>query len=226
MGLILCIETSTEVCSVCLSKDGIAVTTKEINEPNKHASLLSPLIDEVLKTSGHTFNQLDAVAVSKGPGSYTGLRVGVSTAKGLCYGLDKPLIAVPTLQALAALAQKQISTENSYLLIPMIDARRMEVFTATYNHLLEETTATHAHIIDENSFASQQLSSYFFGNGAAKCVATLTHPNLHYVANIQCSASGMSALAEAAFEEKRFEDVAYFEPYYLKDFVGTTPKNK
>jgi tRNA threonylcarbamoyladenosine biosynthesis protein TsaB len=226
MGLILCIETSTEVCSVCLSKDGVAVTTKEINEPNKHASLLSPLIEEVLKTSGRTFNQLDAVAVSKGPGSYTGLRVGISTAKGLCYALDKPLIAVPTLQALAALAQKQISTENSYLLIPMIDARRMEVFTATYNHLLEETTATHAHIIDENSFASQQLSSYFFGNGAAKCVATLTHPDLHYMANIQCSASGMAALAEAAFEEKRFEDVAYFEPYYLKDFVGTTPKNK
>lgn len=224
MGLILCIETATEVCSVCLSKDGIVVMTKEINEPNKHASLLSLLIDEVLKTSGHTFKELDAVAVSKGPGSYTGLRVGVSTAKGLCYALDKPLIAVPTLQALASLAQKQISTEGSYLLIPMIDARRMEVFTATYNYLLEETTATLAHIIDESSFASQQLPSYYFGNGAAKCVATLTHPNLHYLENIQCSASGMAALAEAAFEEKRFEDVAYFEPYYLKDFVGTTPK--
>ncbi|MFN5884369.1 MAG: tRNA (adenosine(37)-N6)-threonylcarbamoyltransferase complex dimerization subunit type 1 TsaB [Bacteroidota bacterium] len=226
MGLILCIETATEVCSVCLSRDGHAWAVKEITEPNRHASLLSPLIDEILKENGHSFNQLDAVAVSKGPGSYTGLRVGVSTTKGLCYALDKPLIAVPTLQALAALAQKQISSKEPYTLIPMIDARRMEVFTAAYNHLLEESTATHAHIIDESSFASQQLPSYYFGNGAAKCVATLTHPNLHYLANIQCSASGMAALAEAAFIKQRFEDVAYVEPYYLKDFVGTTPKNK
>lgn len=227
MAKILLIETATAFCSVALSIDGKIISVKEEGGRNLHASNLTLFIDEVLNNSGMNYSDLDAVGISKGPGSYTGLRIGVSTAKGLCYALEKPLIAIETLKMMAAgfLIQNPGYTG---LVCPMIDARRMEVYTAVYNSDLNLLEPTSAKIIDENSFSDlfSEDTITFLGDGASKCIETLNHTNVHFDDANFNSASNMSALAENAFNDSIFEDVAYFEPYYLKDFVTTQPKKK
>ncbi len=227
MAFILALDTATEVCSVALFNQNKLVCMEEVAEGNTHANMLTTLIESVVKKAGITLQQLDAICVSMGPGSYTGLRVGVSTAKGLCYTLKKPLIAINTLQSMA---QVFINQNPNYtgLICPMIDARRMEVFAACYNTNLQEIAATQAVIVDENSFADILLKDTvaFIGNGAAKCQTTLTHANAQFYTTIKCSASGLGQLAYSKFTQNAFEDVAYFEPFYLKDFVATTPKSK
>lgn len=227
MATILQIETATPVCSVALSVNGKTIALKEQAGQNLHASNLTLFIDEVLQMAKLSYAQIDAVAVSKGPGSYTGLRIGVSTAKGLCFALDKPLIAIGTLQMMAS---GFLQEHHNYggLVCPMIDARRMEVFTAVYNNKLQSLEIVNAKIIDEKSFILELDSHFvtFIGDGAAKCAPVLTHPNAHFSAANFNSANYMSQLAFEAFEKEAFEDVAYFEPFYLKDFVFTTPKNK
>jgi len=225
MAKILQIETSTQVCSVALSIDGKTVSLKEESGQNLHASNLTLFIDEVIKNAGLTYRELDAVAVSKGPGSYTGLRIGVSTAKGLCYALDIPLIAVETLKMMAV---GFLFEHPAYkgLACPMIDARRMEVYTSVFDAKLSVLETTSAKIIDENSF-SEILSEHqmtFFGDGAAKCAEALNHENAFFNKDNFNSAGYMSLLADQAFKQADFEDVAYFEPFYLKDFVLTQPK--
>lgn len=190
-----------------------------------HAALLSSFIEEALKTTG---KKPDAVAVSSGPGSYTGLRIGVSTAKGLCYGWGIPLIAVSTLETMASQALKAIADNSKALFCPMIDARRMEVYSAFYNAKGEPVEGVSANIITETSFSEtlEKQPVYFFGNGAAKCKTVLTHSNALFLENIVPLATDMIQLAERAFKNKQFVDVAYFEPFYLKEFQVTTPKNK
>jgi len=226
MSTILCIETATEICSVAVVSGTNMLSVSENHEGNAHASQLTGLIEKALKGAGSTLGELDAIAVSKGPGSYTGLRVGVSTAKGLCYALNKRLLAIPTLQSLAAQFVSSHAINDVDLLIPMLDARRMEVYCAGYNKSMQEQRTTEAKIIDGDSFAAELEKGkvYFFGNGAAKCQTTINHPNAVFVGGIHCTAKGMHQLAIEAFNEGAFEDVAYFEPFYLKDFVGTTPK--
>lgn len=226
MALILNIDTSTAVCSVALAKDGQTIALKENNEGLNHSVLLGTYVNEILQENNLTVAALDAVAVSMGPGSYTGLRIGVSMAKGLCYGAGKPLIAVPTLQALALSVANQYQEEALYC--PMIDARRMEVYTAFYNRSNHMVIDTKAEIIDENSFAELLATNviYFFGNGSDKIKNTLTSPNARFISGIETSARNLAPLAEQAWQNKQFMDVAYFEPFYLKDFVATTPKKK
>lgn len=227
MAKILQIETATQVCSVALSIDGKTVAIKEEHGQNIHASNVTLFIDEVVKAAGLTYQSIDAVDVSKGPGSYTGLRIGVSTAKGLCYALEKPLIAIETLEMMAAVFQME-NPEYSGLICPMIDARRMEVYTSVYNSSLEVIKPTSAKIIDETSFADllSQNKITFLGDGAAKCAETLHHPNAVFSDQNFNAASYMSALASKAYNQEHFEDVAYFEPFYLKDFVVTQSKKK
>ncbi|KLT67294.1 tRNA (adenosine(37)-N6)-threonylcarbamoyltransferase complex dimerization subunit type 1 TsaB [Pedobacter sp. BMA] len=227
MAKILLIETATQVCSVALSINGKIVSVKEESGQNLHASNLTLFIEEVMQSAALTYPDLDAVAVSKGPGSYTGLRIGVSTAKGLCYALEKPLIGIETLRMMAA----GFMTENldySGLICPMIDARRMEVYTSIYNASLDVLEPTSAKIIDETSF-SDTLSQHqvtFIGDGAAKCAATLVSANAEFNGGNFNSSKYMCALADKAYQSGSFEDVAYFEPFYLKDFVVTQSKSK
>ena len=228
MALILNLETATKVCSVAIGKDGSLLALKEYHGEYSHAEKLTVFVEEVLQEAGLKINDLDAIAVSKGPGSYTGLRIGVSTAKGFCFALDKPLIAISTLQSMA---NKPALREGrgGELLCPMIDARRMEVYCAFYDINNSLVRAIAAEIIDEHSFEDvlQKHKVIFFGDGAEKCKAVLSkHPNAIFVDNIFPSATDMIALSESAFQNKQFEDVAYFEPYYLKDFVTTIPKKK
>ncbi len=227
MAFILCIETATECCSVAVVSEDAILSLCELNEGNMHASMLTSLIEQAIKETGITLAQLDAIAISKGPGSYTGLRVGMSTAKGLCYALNKPLIAVGTLQALAhRCRQLHPETEQSWI-VPMIDARRMEVYCSVFDEYFTEQQSTAALIIDEHSFVDiRQQQVVFTGNGAAKCESILGFPNAKFLGDVQCSAAGMHQLAVAAFQSSTFEDVAYVEPFYLKDFVGTTPKKR
>lgn len=227
MAFILCIETATEVCSVALFNKNELLVLNEINEGNMHASALTGLIEKTLKEAELTLNQLDAICVSKGPGSYTGLRVGVSTAKGLCFGLNIPLLAVNTLQSMAGVYMHQ-NPNNAQAICAMIDARRMEVYAAIYNSNLEEINPTQAIVIEEYSFEEQlnQGQIIFIGNGAAKCKSTITHANAVFVEEITCSALGLGKPAYQMFLENKFEDTAYFEPFYLKDFVATIPKSK
>jgi len=227
MAKILQIETATQVCSVALSIDGKTVLVKEETGQNLHASRLTLFIDEVMKSVGCAYSDLDAVAVSKGPGSYTGLRIGVSTAKGLCYALEKPLIGIETLEMMAA----GFINENPHysgLICPMIDARRMEVYTCVFDEKLNVLEPTSAKIIDETSFADwfKENQITFLGDGAAKCAETLCQPNASFSDANFNAAHYMSTLAHKAFEKGNFEDVAYFEPFYLKDFVVTQPKKK
>jgi tRNA threonylcarbamoyladenosine biosynthesis protein TsaB len=230
MSYILCMETATGVCSVAVVSETAVISVCEDHEGNAHASKLTLLVQEAVSKAGITLQELDAVAVSKGPGSYTGLRVGVSAAKGLCYVLGKPLIAVNTLASLANMFRQtmQADTAEAVRLVPMIDARRMEVYCAMYDTGMNEIQPAQAKIIDGDSFAQELAAGkvYFFGNGASKCSTTIMHPNAVFVDHIVCSAAGMHGPAVQAFTGKRFEDVAYFEPFYLKDFVGTTPKPK
>lgn len=227
MAKILLLETATAFCSVALSIDGKIVSVKEEGGQNLHASNLTLFIDEVVGKAGLLYQDLDAIAISKGPGSYTGLRIGVSTAKGLAYALDKPLIAIETLEMMAAGFLIQ-NPEYQGLVCPMIDARRMEVYTAVYTAGLALLEPTAAKIIDENSFSNFLAENRvtFLGDGAAKCSETLKQENAVFVNDNFNSAANMSVLAENAFNKADFEDVAYFEPFYLKDFVLTQPKKK
>lgn len=224
--VILHIETSTNVCSVAVSEHSNLLFSVSNDDGMNHAALLSGFVDQALKFIKTNNKKPDAVAVSSGPGSYTGLRIGVSTAKGLCYGLDIPLIAVSTLEVIATGALKQINDNENFLICPMIDARRMEVYAAFYNSKNEVYRNIMADIIDENSYSEilDQHKVYFAGNGAGKCKTTITHSNAKFVDNISPLAENMISIATKAYNEKRFEDIAYFEPFYLKEFQATTPK--
>ncbi|EDM36552.1 putative glycoprotease family exported protein [Pedobacter sp. BAL39] len=227
MSIILQIETSTQVCSAAISRDGHTIVLKEEMASNIHAGSLTLFIQDVMKTAGIGFDALDAVAVSKGPGSYTGLRIGVSTAKGLCYALETPLIAVDTLQMMAAGFLSQ-HPHFEGLICPMIDARRMEVFTAVFDPELLMVRPVEARIITEESYTDllKMHTISFMGDGAAKCADLLKHENATFEATNFNSAAHMSRLAADSFLQADFVDVAYFEPFYLKDFVLTTPKKK
>ena len=221
MSYILNIETATKNCSVALAKDGKTILCKEIAEEGySHAERLHVFIEAIIKDAGIALQDLSAIAVSQGPGSYTGLRIGVSAAKGLCYALDIPLIAVDTLQALAA----QV-TISSGLIIPMIDARRMEVYSAIFGPTLEKKREVLAQIIDDNSFEDREETLYFVGDCADKCKPVLTKENHVFLEEIVYpSAKEMSAISFEKFKINDTVDVAYFEPYYLKDFMITAPK--
>lgn len=228
MPCILNIETATEVCSVAVSKQSKIIFQKEETEGPSHAVLLGRFVNEAIEYLRSENIKLDAIAVSCGPGSYTGLRIGVSEAKGLCFGLNIPLIAVSTLQLLAHGVIERELTNSPAVLCPMIDARRMEVYDSLFDNKLNILKPVSADIIDENSFADTLKDNkvFFFGNGAEKCRNILQHPNATFIDNIYPSAADMMKLAEAAYKDKTFVDVAYFEPFYLKEFVATTPKNK
>ena len=232
MSLILGIETATKICSVAISRDEKLLALKEIGGEYSHSENLNHFIELACAEAKITLNQLDAIAISKGPGSYTGLRIGVSTAKGLCYGLDKPLIAVDTLKAMAVRLIDSLSDSENWggaLFCPMIDARRMEVYTALYNSNFEMIEPISAKIIDENSFTNflDKNKVVFFGDGAEKCKSLLNnHPNAVFIDNVEPSAQYVNQLALSKFKQGIFEDVAYFEPYYLKEFLATTPKKK
>lgn len=226
MSCILHIETSTEVCSVSASQDGASIFSKEDFNGPSHAVVLGAFVDEVLSFIDNHAIPLDAVAVSCGPGSYTGLRIGVSMAKGICYGRNIPLIAIPTPEVMTVPVLLFQDLPEDALLCPMIDARRMEVYAAIYDRALKVKREISADIIDENSYSEflAEHPVYFFGNGAAKCREKITHPNAHFIENIHPLAKWMFPLAERAMAEKDFKDVAYFEPFYLKEFVASTPK--
>ena len=227
MSCILHIETSTSACSVAVSEDGQNVFKKEdLNGPS-HAVSLGVFVDEALSFADSHAMPLDAVAVSCGPGSYTGLRIGVSMAKGVCYGRNRPLIGLETLkvQCVPVLLYHDELPDDA-LLCPMIDARRMEVYAAIYDRALKSVRDIAADIVDENSYLEflEQHPVYFFGDGAAKCKEKITHPNAHFIDGIRPLAGMMFPLAEKAIAEQDFKDVAYFEPFYLKEFVAGTPK--
>ena len=237
MERIILIETSTALCSTALAENGQITSYRESCAPKAHASLTAVFIQEMLAERNLSLSDCDAVCVSKGPGSYTGLRVGVSTAKGLCFGSEKPLLAVGTLDTLVAQASGEgipgqagnddaNGNEWKYI-IPMIDARRMEVYAAVFTPDGRQVKETAPSIIDENSFAEYLAEGpvLFIGDGAGKCADVLKHPNASFC---QChpKASSMLNPAIAAYKEKRFEDVAYFEPFYLKEFVATVSKKK
>lgn len=226
MPTILHIETSTDVCSVALSREGEIVFHREDFEGPNHAVALGVFVDEAMSVAERQGLRLDAVAVSGGPGSYTGLRIGVSMAKGLCYGSAAKLLSVPTLQLLAVPVLLGREIEEDALLCPMLDARRMEVYAAVYDRTLRELRPTEADIITPDSFADllAERPVYFFGPGAEKCRGTITHPNARFIEGIQPLARNMMPLAEKRLREGQTEDVAYYVPFYLKDFVAKSPK--
>ncbi|MDA3893818.1 MAG: tRNA (adenosine(37)-N6)-threonylcarbamoyltransferase complex dimerization subunit type 1 TsaB [Salinivirgaceae bacterium] len=227
MALILNIETSTPVCSASLAENGKLVALKESFEDRSHASLLTVFIDELFKEQNIDAGKLHAVSVSEGPGSYTGLRIGVSVAKGICYAKNIPLIAVNTLQTMALMALQELK-DSSVLYCPMIDARRMEVYSALFNSEWVQKRKTIAEIIDENSYKAELAKGKvaFLGNGAQKCIDFINSENALFLNDIYPSAKYMATLAQQAFDRNDFKDVAYFEPFYLKDFVATIPKKK
>jgi tRNA threonylcarbamoyladenosine biosynthesis protein TsaB len=227
MTYILQIETATTVCSVALAKDGEVIDFKQLDERNIHAEIITLFIDELITGADLQYKDIDAVAVSSGPGSYTGLRIGVSTAKGLCFAIDKPLIAVETLAAMAQGIIAEGNVDNQTLLCPMIDARRMEVYTALFDAKGKVVKPTSAEIIDQDSFAEQLQHNkiLFFGDGAEKCREVLSvSPNAQFISGFANSATYLTKRAFEKFSNSEFEDVAYFEPYYLKDFLVTKPK--
>lgn len=228
MACILHIETATEVCSVALSKDGEVIFECEDRNGPSHATLLGLFVSRAMEVLRNNKLELDAVAVSCGPGSYTGLRIGVSEAKGLCFGLDIPLIAIGTLRLLAYTVLQRKLVDESVLLCPMIDARRMEVYDELFDTGLNQLRDVSADIIDENSFADYLGSNKiaFFGNGAAKCKDSLQSANAIFLDDVYPKASYMISLAEEAFHNNDYVDTAYFEPFYLKEFVATVAKNK
>jgi tRNA threonylcarbamoyladenosine biosynthesis protein TsaB len=222
MGLILCLETATKMCSVSLASDGKLLNSKShYSEKFSHAERLNGLILSVLEEVSLTVKDLDAVAVSEGPGSYTGLRIGTSTAKGLCYALNIPLIAVNSLKALAA-SKKGLGK----LICPLFDARRMEVYSAVFDSEMNEVQTTEAVVIDEHSYQDilddQQV--VFLGPGAEKCIGVVQNDNATFDTDTQVSADGMVTLASERFSQGDFADLAYFEPFYLKDFIAGKPK--
>lgn len=226
MYTLLAIETSTPVCSCVLSCDGKILINKENYEGRSHASLVGLFVHEIMEHVRKQDILLDAIAISSGPGSYTGLRIGVSEAKGLSYGLGIPMIAIPTARIMASMMREKV--DEGMLLCPMIDARRMEVYATFFDRSLHVVRETSADIVDGNSYKAllEKQRILFFGNGAEKCRSVITHPNALFVDDVHPLASEMVPLAEEAFAEKTFVDVAYFEPFYLKEFVATIPKNK
>ena len=225
MACILNIETSTDVCSVAVSQDGAIIWSDEDRTGPNHAVKLGTFVDEALSFSDNHAIPLDAVAVSCGPGSYTGLRIGVSMAKGICYGRNVPLIAVHTLPLVTVPVLLYHELEENALLCPMLDARRMEVYASLYDRSLKEIRPIHADIVDQDTYKEYlDRPVYFFGNGAAKCMETINHPNAHLIPDIVPLAKYMLPLAEKRFLNEQFEDVAYFTPFYLKDFVAKAPK--
>lgn len=232
MALILCIETGTDICSVGIVNNGELISLRESDSGRDHAKKVAVFVDELLAENNIDPQQIDAVAVGEGPGSYTGLRIGVSFAKGLCYGLGKPLIAVSSLASLAAVAIEDykagiIDIENwdSARLCPMIDARRMEVYTQVFDSKANPLSSVTAEVVDENTLAEHRAATdhfVVFGSGAAKCAEILGAELI----DVTPSVRGMATIAEQKFADSDFADVAYFEPYYLKDFVVTTSKKK
>lgn len=226
MSCILSIETSTEVCSVAMSENGQCIFKKEDHSGPNHAVSLGVYVDEALSFTDNHAIPLGAVAVSCGPGSYTGLRIGVSMAKGICYGRDVPLLAVPTLEVMAVPVLLNHEIEDDALLCPMIDARRMEVYSAIYDRALKQQREIRADVVDGDTYREflDRHPVYFFGNGAAKCMETINHPNAHLIKGIEPLAKYMFPLAERKWVQEEFEDVAYYVPFYLKDFVAKMPK--
>lgn len=226
MSTILHIETSTDVCSVAVSEDSQVIFHQEDYSGPNHAERLGTMVDEALSFTDNHAIPFDAVAVSCGPGSYTGLRIGVSMAKGICYGRDLKLIAVPTLELLCVPILLREIPEEDALLCPMLDARRMEVYAGIYDRGLRTVRDIRADIVDENTYKEylDKHPVYFFGNGAKKCISTINHPNAHLIDGIEPLAKWMQPLAEKRYLNEQFEDVAYFVPYYLKDFVAKLPK--
>ena len=226
MARILLIETATSCLSVALAENGHVVEDRVCTQPRQQASQTAPLVKEVLDAKGLSVKDCDAVCVSKGPGSYTGLRVGVSTAKGLCFGAGIPLLSVGTLDILAAQGVSDTSREYRWI-IPMIDARRMEVYAAVFSPKGKQATDVEPVIVTADAFAPYLAEGpvLFIGDGALKCREVLASPHAHFQ-EAWPLASAMAPLAETAFHEKRFEDVAYFEPFYLKDFVATVSRKK
>lgn len=243
MGLILSIETSTTVCSVALHREGKLIASEVIHVPNSAASQLAVMVEKIISTAS---GDLDAVAVSSGPGSYTGLRIGVATAKGICYALDIPLIAVGSLEVMAMqVNSQQISSHpashtpfvaprtshpapsTSHLLCPMIDARRMEVYTALFNTSLDLTEPVQARIIEASSYSEvlEKREILFFGNGSDKCKGVISHANAKFIDGVFPSAEWLGVLGFGRFSDRKFEDVGDFEPFYLKDFIAKKPKS-
>ncbi|WP_422089647.1 tRNA (adenosine(37)-N6)-threonylcarbamoyltransferase complex dimerization subunit type 1 TsaB [Tenacibaculum ovolyticum] len=224
MALILNIETATKNCSVSLAENGEILVIRELNDGNySHAEKLHPFIQEIIDEAKILLSDIDAVAVSKGPGSYTGLRIGVSAAKGVCFAVEKPLISIETLKSLAY----SISVDKG-LIVPMLDARRMEVYSAVYDVNYEELREIKAEIIDENSFESELSNGkvYFLGDGAAKCKEVIIHENAIFIEDEFPSSKEMAMLSYAKYKKNDIEDVAYFEPFYLKDFIAIPEKKK
>jgi tRNA threonylcarbamoyladenosine biosynthesis protein TsaB len=230
MDLILCIETATSVCSVALVGDGSVVSVRESAANNAHSEELTVLIRDIMTENSLRFSELSAVAVSRGPGSYTGLRIGVSAAKGLCYALGIPLVSVDTLQSMAY----GMVTGNFHkgsapvLFCPMIDARRMEVYSAVFDEQNKQVRETRAEIISQHSFLEypEKTLMVFAGDGAAKCREVISHPNALFPEKAFPSSNDMAAIAAERFSKGLFEDMAYFEPFYLKEFLPGTPKVK
>ncbi len=226
MATILSIETATPVCSCALSRDGEILLSRENRDGQLHAALLGVFVNEIMEYIRQNRLSLDAVAVSSGPGSYTGLRIGVSEAKGLSYGLGIPMIAIPTAKVMASM---MIGRQDAgVLLCPMIDARRMEVYATIFDNSLNIVRETKADIVESGSYARllEKHKIAFFGNGAEKCKEVITHPNAIFIDEVSPLATGMLPLTEEAFAAGNFVDSAYFEPFYLKEFVATVPKNK
>ena len=226
MACILHIETSATVCSVAVSEDGQCIFDQADHSGPNHAERLGTMIDEAMSFTDNHAIPFDAVAVRCGPGSYTGLRIGVSMAKGICYGRDLKLIGVPTLQLLCVPVLLRHELEDDALLCPMLDARRMEVYAAIYDRALHELRPVGADVVDADTYRQylDEHPVYFFGPGAAKCMETINHPNAHLIEGIEPLAKYMQPLAERRFLNEEFEDVAYFVPFYLKDFVAKQPK--
>lgn len=227
MAVILQIETSTTVCSAALSQNSSCIMERTELGGLSHATMLPRFLQEIVSFLTKENLNVDAISVSCGPGSYTGLRIGVSSAKGLCYGWNVPLIAVDTLAVLCeGLIETGMTLGEDDLLCPMIDARRMEVYTAFYNKHLERVAPISAEIVSEDSFSDILASHkvYFFGDGAEKCRNVLTHQNAIFVPNVVPFAKNMTRLSATFFAQEKFQDVAYFEPFYLKDFIATLPK--
>ncbi len=226
---ILNIETSTSVCSVAITQDGAPILTRVHTDGQNHAKVLPVFIEELLGVCKEQGRQIDAVALSQGPGSYTGLRIGTATAKGICYGLHIPLLPIDTLQAMCmATKAQEKDLQDDCILLPMIDARRMEVYCAQYDAQGNRLTDVEAKVIDEHSFADILAvhDVYFFGDGAAKCQAVIAHPHAHFVDGITPLAGYMGEFAEEAYAAGRFADVAYFDPFYLKEYQAVVSKNK
>ncbi|NQV76592.1 MAG: tRNA (adenosine(37)-N6)-threonylcarbamoyltransferase complex dimerization subunit type 1 TsaB [Bacteroidetes bacterium] len=223
--LILLLETATTTCSVALAQNGSIIALKEVNERNIHASHITLFIEEVMLAAKKKYSDLQAISISKGPGSYTGLRIGVSTAKGLCYALDIPLIGIDTIEAMAFGFTESFNIPDSSLLIPMLDARRMEVYTGIYRNDLSVIESVSAKIVDKDSFNEYNDQSLFlFGDGADKFRALFAdQPQINFI-DFSTSASHLNALALKKFRNSDFENLAYFEPFYLKDFLLTTSK--